>query len=105
MTNTPESDTMKTLLQSAKDNGAYVTMSFDDEDKLYPSEITFHNESQLLATFNAWSVQQGWKLVPIEPTDAMCDAGVTKCGEGHYPDNVWREMLSASPTAPIESDK
>lgn len=39
---------------------------------------------------------QGWKLVPVEPTDAMCEAGWP-----HVADSIadaYRAMLSAAPT-------
>jgi hypothetical protein len=55
MTNTPESDTMKTLLQTALDNGA---MERDLYDERFQNAIVFRTEAQLLATFNAWSAQQ-----------------------------------------------
>lgn len=55
------------------------------------------------------SVPDGWKLVPIKPTEAMCRAGESSAGaskkenwiDGFYtPENVeliWRDMLAASP--------
>jgi hypothetical protein len=51
----------------------------------------------------------GWKLVPIEPTEAMLN--VVLNGTPYEGDNkelmreAYKIMLSASPTAPIESDK
>jgi hypothetical protein len=43
---------------------------------------------------------QGWKLVPLEPTEAM-----NKAASGYgYPWNVWRAMLVASPTPPAAAE-
>jgi len=38
----------------------------------------------------------GFAVVPIYPTDKMCDAGVIYCGDGHYPDFVYKAMLEAA---------
>jgi hypothetical protein len=59
-----------------------------------------------------------WKLVPIEPTEDMEAYGISKADEIAVKVNgtrfkthmstaaeVYKAMLSASPTAPIESDK
>ncbi|CAO3447946.1 hypothetical protein [Azospirillum argentinense] len=48
-------------------------------------------------------VPEGWKLVPVEPTPEMLDAGV-EAGVGAAPSpwcpEVYRALLSAAPTAP-----
>lgn len=57
MTNTPESDTMKTLKEICKENNAAISGFFSGylQEK---GRILFDNEAQLLATFNAWMAQQ-----------------------------------------------
>jgi hypothetical protein len=110
MTNTPESDTMKTLTQTAIEQGAIQPKRFEDFGTFNSKSILFHDEAQLLATFNAWSVQQGWKLVPIEPTEDMEYEGnqvsdklaVRINAEDYLHDQdtakqVYKAMLSASP--------
>jgi hypothetical protein len=106
MTNTPESDTMKTLTELAKEQGAIVADTSRQhyyERWLDKGEIVFDNEAQLLATFNAWSAQQGWKLVPIEPTDEMKEKGWEAYRDSNKPapynmlTDAYKAMLSASP--------
>jgi hypothetical protein len=51
------------------------------------------------------AVPEGWKLVPVEPTDAMIDAA---CPVGEAVDHfdmktALREAIAASPTAPAQS--
>ncbi|CAB3687984.1 hypothetical protein LMG24238_02963 [Paraburkholderia sediminicola] len=52
------------------------------------------------------AVPEGWKLVPMEPTNAM-----TFVGQKHRYEPVWsigaiyREMLAASPVSPAQSGK
>jgi hypothetical protein len=89
MTNSPESDTMKTLLQTAKENGA--------SSHIADVEITDHviiNEAQLLATFNAWSAQQEQPLVDFinsqKPLDSETQALINA--------NRW-ELYDAEPAS------
>jgi len=49
----------------------------------------------------------GWKLVPVEPTEEMCEAGAPYTGADHGPcdpnecaEDTYRAMLSASPPEP-----
>jgi hypothetical protein len=55
------------------------------------------------------AIPSGWKLVPIELTEAMHIAAVrtikTCTGNDDFPPRVYKAMITASPTAPIESDK
>lgn len=55
------------------------------------------------------AVPKGWKLVPIEPTDAMIDRFVSRAlcvsvhGEGgwsNYARQQWAAMLAGAPDAP-----
>ena len=39
-------------------------------------------------------VQNGWQLVPVEPTEAMLEE---TCERGNYARNVWEVMLAAAP--------
>jgi hypothetical protein len=58
-------------------------------------------------------VPDGWKLVPIAPTEAMGDAGHdTGCTSGDgtidewisgTPEEIWKAMLAAAPPAPVAS--
>lgn len=62
------------------------------------------NAPPLSAPQAATQVPQGWKLVPVEPTEAMHVAAartIVRC-TGNYvcPPRVWQAMLSASPPAP-----
>ena len=54
-------------------------------------------------------VPEGWKLVPVESTDAMLDVAVSfalcvqisgEYGWSRYMADVWRRMYSAAPSAP-----
>jgi hypothetical protein len=44
-------------------------------------------------------VPEGWKLVPVEPTAAMCDAMRISVGDGIAMKPVYRAMLAAAPSA------
>lgn len=48
------------------------------------------------------SVPQGWKLVPIEPTDEMLLAGYS---DVHNTEIWWSLMLDAAPTAPVAAQE
>ncbi|GAA4108531.1 hypothetical protein ACFFTN_01145 [Aminobacter aganoensis] len=62
------------------------------------------------------AVPVGWKLVPVEPTEAMCRSGESSKGasspeswvDGSYtPENVeliWKDMLAAAPASPVPAD-
>lgn len=52
------------------------------------------NWTPLYAAPAAPSVPPGWKLVPVEPTDAMVDA----THHGQPVSDIWRDMLAAAPT-------
>jgi hypothetical protein len=43
---------------------------------------------------------EGWRLVPVEPTQAMIDAG----WNAETPEEGWAAMLSAAPQAPNKDD-
>jgi hypothetical protein len=99
--NTPESDTMKTLTELAKDNGADIGTWDKSGNGITLLSFT---EAQLLATFNAWSAQQGWKLVPIEPTEEMIGMGCEIDLEDETPElydkyikEIYQNMIAASP--------
>lgn len=56
---------------------------------------------------SGWPVPDGWKLVPVEPTEAMVLAGYNalmewdaRTGEDYGIGEVWRAMIDASPAAP-----
>lgn len=63
------------------------------------------NHRAALAQQDAQAVPQGWKLVPVEPTEAMCEEGLED--EGHtirdgkaFAGALYRAMLNAAPTPP-----
>jgi hypothetical protein len=66
------------------------------------TEQEFNFARALLASERV--AREGWKLVPLEPTNKM-----TAVGQEHRYQSVWsigaiyREMLAASPTAPAQS--
>jgi hypothetical protein len=45
-------------------------------------------------------VPQGWKLVPVEPTEAMIDAAIERGAAGDYNEGIWAAMLAAAPSQP-----
>jgi hypothetical protein len=48
----------------------------------------------------AWQAPEGWKLVPVEPTDAMLDEGVHQVYEPTNRNDLeraWSEMVAAAP--------
>ncbi len=47
----------------------------------------------LTAALGAWVVPDGWKLVPVEPTEVMCEAAMSSLG--------WTRSEAAAKTAPI----
>lgn len=50
-------------------------------------------------------IPDGWKLVPVEPTKEMIDAGLRKNASNPHPwcPAVYRAMLAASPANPAET--
>jgi len=48
----------------------------------------------------AVAVPEGWKLVPVEPTEAMLDRGGEAVENGYFGDRVWSDMLAAAPEPP-----
>jgi len=42
--------------------------------------------------------KEGWKLVPVEPTDDMFNAGSSAIYHDKYADAVYNAMLAAAPT-------
>lgn len=53
----------------------------------------------VLSTPPAPSVPEGWKLVPVVPTQAMKDAGKNACWDNRYV-SAYVAMLSAAPSPP-----
>ena len=47
------------------------------------------------------SAPEGWKIVPVEPTGEMVDAGLRSWGTSHK----FRAMLAAAPTPPVSEDR
>jgi hypothetical protein len=83
MTNTPESDNMKTLTELAKEQGA-GSASADYAALLFKGNILFQDEAQLLATFNAWSSQQA-KLTTSQVSEPV---GVIIVGNNNVANDI-----------------
>jgi hypothetical protein len=51
------------------------------------------------ATEQPAAVPEGWKLVPIEPTEEMLNVyhGYYRSGKGYLDLSIWRDMLAAAP--------
>lgn len=49
--------------------------------------------------------EEGWVLVPVEPTEAMINAGDAIDVRRPNPSDVWTAMIAASPSAPIPSEE
>jgi hypothetical protein len=90
---------------AANEKGMYVN-TFFTENKLAKATNLYLSAPQQ-------AIPSGWKLVPIEPTREMLVAGATNY-DGKEPHQtyqysevgqIYRDMLSAAPTAPRESDK
>jgi hypothetical protein len=56
----------------------------------------------LLETYRA-GVGEGWKLVPVVPTEAMMTRAHAACDEGAGLRQVWSAMLAAPPPAPADA--
>jgi hypothetical protein len=81
-------------------------LDYAEQKQDYQVEYVSFVESHLAAPQQA--IPSGWRLVPIEPTVGMKDAGEWRIRNLHSAESVYKGMLSAciaSPTAPIESDK
>jgi len=49
------------------------------------------------------TIPQGWKLVPVEPTEEMMKVGWYKTFSKPAAKRVWQEMISVSPEAPCQN--
>ena len=66
----------------------------------YPEEGSELLASLPVSTPPAPVVPHGWRLVPVEPTPAMCAGGFRVSEAEHDPAGVYRAMLAAAPEAP-----
>ena len=76
----------------------------DDLGGVVPSEvrqalIAMYQQGYAAALSQTAGVPDGWKLVPVEPTAAMCDAMRISVGDGIAMKPVYRAMLAAAPAA------
>ena len=61
-------------------------------------EATVQNLEQRIRETEAQRVPEGWKLVPVEPTDEMIDAGCDEADAYRVDiDRAYRAMLSVAP--------
>lgn len=67
-----------------------------------PSDIAYLLES--LRASQQGGIPEGWKLVPVEATDNMIDAGWASSGEENAR-NTWRDMIAASPPLPLSDGR
>lgn len=75
----------------------------DVRPPLCDAEVLYTRASQSDGTSG---VPEGWKLVPVEPTDAMIRAGYdaeNNDGKMHLRP-AWRYMLAAAPAAPNQGE-
>lgn len=96
------------LLQQAHDRAHAEVMRLAERLRKYEPGNGMHLNSALADRDVMRQAPEGWKLVPIEPTDAMKERG-SNCAEyGHddiYPESaadVYRAMLAVAPTPPAE---
>jgi hypothetical protein len=130
MSNTPMYKQAYDLIQSIESLGAspeltaVVTQAGKLMDEILKREMNFHHVCKAFNEINAptfmgepklaapqQAIPSGWKLVPIEPTDEMKEKGWEAYRDSNKPapynmlTDAYKAMLTASPTAPIESDK
>jgi hypothetical protein len=76
---------------------AYATMGEAFFERATPTAIL-----SLIAQVEALTVPPGWKLVPLEPNQEMCEEGYYEFDPDGQPDaaNLWRAMVKAAPTIP-----
>lgn len=60
-------------------------------------------EADLLAAAKALREREGWKLVPVEPTQAMLDAGHTAIANGDGLSIAYKAMLFHAALSAIEN--
>ena len=58
-------------------------------------------EKKKLRKASPASAPEGWKIVPVEPTGEMVDAGIRSLGTA----DKFRAMLAAAPTPPVSEDR
>ena len=58
-------------------------------------------EKKKLRKASPTSAPEGWKIVPVEPTGEMVDAGIRSLGTA----DKFRAMLAAAPTPPVSEDR
>lgn len=89
--------------------GGYFMRHFANDDRDWVESEQFGKMKPLYPSHVAPVVADGWKLVPIEPTDAMKEAwaqykrdcneqGIQRTAGGHY-----RAMIAAAPAQPQPS--
>lgn len=85
-----------------------IVRIFRDRPADDTSAVVLHDYARaaLSGSGSGWPVPDGWKLVPVEPDDAMIEAGQDTCEEKNcwggrvYASDIWESMLAASPAAP-----
>lgn len=52
-------------------------------------------------------IPEGWRMVPVEPTDVMMDAGLyqgSHDSEWFHVYSAWKDMVTAAPPAPLRTE-
>jgi len=85
------------LLKRGSKKAAPSNKMFDQMIRDYSKSIE-GARAALSGSGSGWRVPDGWKLVPVEPTEAMLAVGVG--GASGVKLRLWQLMLAASPAAP-----
>jgi hypothetical protein len=92
MTHTKE--TLKLALEALHGFIPYLPLADDDQCEKYDKAIT-----AIEPALAQPAVPEGWKLVPIEPTDEMLDAAQSRVDDMYRVDamNSYEAMIKAAP--------
>jgi len=82
------------------DQGAYTIPVLSPSDYQAARAVIAARDAQWQSTRLRGVVPDGWKLVPVEPTDEMVDAGNAHTLNRSMLKQAWYAMLQAAPQAP-----
>lgn len=95
-------DKIKYFLEAWEMNGVGKTVATVQDSPGTVVTIEVDDLRALLSASKPAVAPEGWKLVPIEPTAEMVQAGL-KEQEHETAREIWEAMLAASPAAPAQS--
>ena len=85
--------------------GDHTEACIYDDDPIIEIDATDEILADIVEAWNRRaspaSAPEGWKIVPVEPTGEMVDAGIRSLGTA----DKFRAMLAASPTTPVSEDR